>query len=81
MLIQYRRNIKQTFKQKIMIRTKHFQYNGLDDYNDPLDEQLNKFFRELGLEKEDIIDIKYSASSREDSNSFNYSALVVYHGK
>ena len=62
------------------IISKHFQYNGIDDFNEPLDEQMNKFFEINEIKEEDIISITYSSHSSAEGNS-NYSALLVYRVK
>lgn len=59
---------------------KHFQYNGIDDFNEPLDEQINKFFEMIDIVEDDIISITFSSHSSAEGNS-NYSALVVYRAK
>lgn len=58
------------------VRTKHFQYTGLDDYDKSLDDQMNEFFDDEKIQAEQIIDIEYSAHSSQGINT--YSALVVY---
>lgn len=59
---------------------KHFQYNGIDDFNEPLDEQVNMFFETNEIMEEDIISISYSSHSSAEGNN-NYSALLVYRAK
>ncbi len=58
------------------VRTKHFQYTGLDDYDKSLDDQMNEFLDDEKIKAEQIIDIEYSAHSSQGINT--YSALVVY---
>lgn len=59
---------------------KHFQYNGIDDFNEPLDEQINKYFEMNDIVEGDIVSITFSSHSSAEGNS-NYSALVVYRAK
>jgi len=61
------------------IRTKHFQYTGLDDYDKSLDEQINEFLDSEYIGADQLISIKYSAHSVEGTNI--YTALVVYKTK
>jgi hypothetical protein len=58
------------------IRTKHFQYTGLDDYDRSLDDQMNEFFKAENIKAEQIISVKYAAHSTLGIN--NYSALVIF---
>ncbi len=58
------------------VKTKHFQYTGLDDFDTSIDDQINAFIKERNIEVDQIIDIKYQAHSSQGVN--NYSALVVY---
>ena len=62
-----------------LIKTKHFQYTGVDDYDVALDTQINEFINEIGLGSDDLISIKYSAYASEGVNY--HSALVVYANK
>lgn len=62
------------------VKCKHFQYNGIDDFNEPLDEQMNKYFEINDIDEVDIISITYSSHSSAEGNS-NYSALLVYKAK
>ncbi len=59
-----------------MVKTKHFQYTGVDDYDKSIDQQINDFIDEKKIDLKDIVDIKYAAHSTEGVN--NYSALLVY---
>ncbi|MDO4462378.1 MAG: hypothetical protein Q4C30_07785 [Bacteroidia bacterium] len=61
------------------IITKQFQYSGNDDFDTPVDAQINEFLNAEGLTQEDIIDIKYEGHSVLGVS--NYSALVVYKSK
>ncbi len=61
-----------------VIKTKHFQYNGVDDYNDHIDNQINTFCKKNSISKENIIDVKYSSNLGVDSNNYSYSALLIY---
>ena len=58
------------------VKTKHFQYTGLDDYDKVIDEQINEFLEmeKIGLDR--LINIKYSAHSTEGINT--YTALAIY---
>ena len=58
------------------IRTKHFQYTGLDDYDKVIDEQINEFLESESIGADRLINIKYSAHSTEGINT--YTALVIY---
>lgn len=58
------------------IKTKHFQYTGLDDYDRSLDDQMNEFFAAEKIMANQIVDVEYAAHSTLGIN--NYSALVVY---
>ncbi len=58
------------------IKTKHFQYTGLDDFDKVIDEQINDFITEKGIDSDKLIDIKYSAHSSQGVNT--YSALLIY---
>ena len=58
------------------IKTKHFQYTGLDDYDKVIDEQINEFLESERISPEQLINIKYSAHSTEGINT--YTALVIY---
>ena len=58
------------------IITKHFQYTGTDDYDESLDEQINKFIVKEGIIADQLIDIKYSGHS--NASVAVYSALVIY---
>ena len=62
-----------------IIKTKHFQYAGLDDYDKSVDDQINDFLASECIDKEHLIDIKYFAHSTEGINY--YTALVVYKSK
>ncbi len=62
-----------------IIKTKHFQYTGTDDYDKSLDEQINIFISQEKIAADKLIDIKYSGHSSLGVNT--YSALVVYIGK
>lgn len=61
------------------IRTKHFQYAGLDDYDKSIDEQINDFFELESINSDNLINVKYSAHSVGGINT--YSALVIYKTK
>ena len=58
------------------VKTKHFQYTGLDDFDKAIDLQINDFILENDIDGDSIVDIKYSAHSSQGVNT--YSALVVY---
>lgn len=58
------------------VKTKHFQYTGVDDFDAAIDQQINAFLKEKNLPAEKLIDIKYQAHSSQGVN--NYSALVIY---
>lgn len=58
------------------IITKHFQYTGTDDYDESLDEQINKFIIKEGIVTDQLIDIKYNGHSNESVAV--YSALLIY---
>lgn len=58
------------------LKTKHFQYTGIDDFDRAIDLQINEFISETKIDADNIIDIKYSAHSSQGVN--NYSALVLY---
>ena len=59
-----------------IVKTKHFQYTGLDDYDKVIDEQINEFLESERISPEQLINIKYSAHSTEGINT--YTALVIY---
>ncbi|MCL2073485.1 MAG: sporulation protein Cse60 [Marinilabiliaceae bacterium] len=61
------------------VRTRHFQYTGLDDFDKSIEEQMNEFFESECVSAEQIISVKYSAHSTEGINT--YTALVVYKTK
>ncbi len=58
------------------IVTKHFQYAGTDDFDEPLDVQLNEYLESKNIKPEDVVDIKYEGHSALGVNT--YSALLVY---
>jgi glycine cleavage system regulatory protein len=58
------------------VKTKHFQYTGLDDYNRTIDEQINAFFEAEKIGVERLISTTYFAHSTEGINY--YTALIVY---
>ncbi len=58
------------------VKTKHFQYTGVDDFDKAIDLQINDFVIENNIGSEQIIDIKYSAHSSQGVNT--YSALIIY---
>ncbi len=58
------------------VRTKHFQYTGLDDYDQSLDEQMNAFLKENNIQTHQVIDLEYAAHSSGGVNT--YSALLIY---
>lgn len=58
------------------IKTKHFQYTGVDDFDKAIDLQVNEYLEEMNIEAGNLIDIKYSAHSSQEVNT--YSALVIY---
>ncbi len=58
------------------IKTKHFQYTGLDDFDTSIDDQINLFLKENKIEADSVVDVKYQAHSSQGVN--NYSALVIY---
>ena len=60
------------------IKTKHFQYTGVDDFDEAIDEQINAFLKSEKISADNIVDVKYQAHSSQGVN--NYSALVVYAG-
>jgi len=61
------------------IKTKHFQYTGLDDFDKSIDEQINEFFESEYINADQLIDVQYSAHSVGGINT--YTALVVYKTK
>ena len=63
----------------MVVQTKHFQYAGLDDYNNSVDEQINDFLKAECIDEARLIDIKYFAHSTEGINY--YTALLVYKSK
>ncbi|TCO07290.1 hypothetical protein [Natronoflexus pectinivorans] len=58
------------------VLTKHFQYTGLDDYDESLDSQMNAFLTENNIRPEQVIDLEYAAHSSGGINT--YSALLIY---
>ena len=58
------------------VKTRHFQYTGVDDFDRAIDLQINDFIEDKNIEADDIMDIKYSAHSSQGVNT--YSALIVY---
>jgi len=58
------------------VKTKHFQYTGVDDFDKAIDLQINDYLVEKDIDSNDLIDIKYSAHSSQEVNT--YSALMVY---
>lgn len=58
------------------LKTKHFQYTGIDDYDKGIDLQINDFINENNIDTDSIVDIKYAAHSSQGVNT--YSALMVY---
>ncbi|ASB47897.1 hypothetical protein CDL62_01390 [Alkalitalea saponilacus] len=58
------------------VLTKHFQYTGLDDYDESLDSQMNAFLTENNIHPEQVIDLEYAAHSSGGINT--YSALLIY---
>ena len=58
------------------VKTKHFQYTGLDDYDKMIDEQINEFMDSMYIGTEQLISILYAAHPVLGVN--NYSALLVY---
>lgn len=58
------------------IKTKHFQYTGVDDFDKAIDQQLNDFLTENEIDVDNLVDVKYAAHSSQEVNT--YSALVVY---
>ena len=58
------------------VKTKHFQYTGLDDYDKSLDDQMNEFLEAEGIKADQIVDVEYSAHSSQGVNT--YSALLIY---
>ena len=61
------------------IITKHFQYTGTDDFDESLDDQINKFLKKEKITSDQLIDIKFSGHS--DQSVAVYSALMVYKTK
>ncbi|MCQ2214329.1 MAG: hypothetical protein MJZ31_00235 [Bacteroidales bacterium] len=61
------------------ILTKQFQYSGNDDFDTPVDGQINDFLKAEGISAEDIIDVKYEGHSVLGVS--NYSALLIYKAK
>ena len=61
------------------IKTKHFQYTGLDDFDKSIDEQMNEFLESENISAEQLISIKYSAHSLGGIST--YTALLVYKTK
>lgn len=58
------------------VLTKHFQYSGTDDYDRVIDDQINAFLEQEGIDFDRIIDVKYEGHSALGVNT--YSALVIY---
>ncbi len=58
------------------IKTKHFQYTGLDDFDKVIDQQINDYIQEKNIDSDKLIDVKYSAHSSQGVNT--YSALMIY---
>jgi len=58
------------------IKTKHFQYTGVDDFDKAIDLQINDYLIEKSIDESRLVDIKYAAHSSQGVNT--YSALVVY---
>ena len=58
------------------IKTKHFQYTGLDDFDKVIDQQINDYIQEKNIDSDKLIDVKYSAHSSQGVNT--YSALLIY---
>ncbi len=58
------------------IRTKHFQYTGLDDFDKVIDQQINDYILEKNIDSDKLIDVKYSAHSSQGVNT--YSALLIF---
>ncbi|MCF0190832.1 MAG: hypothetical protein HUJ96_06170 [Marinilabiliaceae bacterium] len=61
------------------IITKQFQYSGNDDFDTPVDSQLNDYMVAENISESDIVDIKYEGHSVLGVS--NYSALLVYRKK
>jgi len=61
------------------VKTKHFQYTGLDDYDKSIDDQINEFFEIENIGADELIGVKYSAHSIGGINT--YTALVIYKTK
>lgn len=59
-----------------IVKTKHFQYTGVDDFDKSIDSQINDFMKENTIDESKLIDVKYSAHSSGGVNT--YSALVIY---
>jgi hypothetical protein len=59
-----------------IVKTKHFQYTGLDDFDKVIDHQINDYMKEKGIGADRLIDVKYSAHSSQGVNT--YSALIIY---
>ncbi|MCW3807082.1 sporulation protein Cse60 [Plebeiibacterium marinum] len=58
------------------IKTKHFQYTGVDDFDKAIDQQINDYLNEKSIDSDNLIDVKYSAHSSQGVNT--YSALLIY---
>ncbi len=58
------------------IKTKHFQYNGVDDFDNAIDSQINDYLTDEGVGADQLIDIKYAAHSSQGVSI--YSAMVIY---
>ncbi|MCW3787353.1 sporulation protein Cse60 [Plebeiibacterium sediminum] len=58
------------------IKTKHFQYTGLDDFDKVIDQQINDYIQEKNIDSDKLIDVKYSAHSSQGVNT--YSALLIF---
>ena len=58
------------------IRTKHFQYTGVDDFDKAIDLQINDYIKDNNIDSDNIVDVKYAAHSSQGVNT--YSALVIY---
>ncbi|MDR2927469.1 MAG: hypothetical protein LBV41_04620 [Cytophagaceae bacterium] len=58
------------------VRTKHFQYTGLDDYDKEIDVQINEFLDAECITSNRVISLNYSAHSSGVTNI--YTALLLY---
>ena len=58
------------------IKTKHFQYTGVDDFDKAIDLQINDYIQDENIDSDNLVDVKYSAHSSQGVNT--YSAMIIY---